>query len=112
MRNVRSPQVGLRSAAVRERIWEIVEHIPSGRVVTYGDIAAAAGITKGARLVGWAMRNCPPHQGLPWHRVLSAGGRIALAGARGQEQRLLLLNENVPFSGNRVCIEECRWEII
>ena len=94
-----------------EIIWGIVARIPRGKVATYGDVAQAAGLLRGARQVGRAMRNCPPHLDLPWHRVLAAGGRIALTGSQGLEQRFRLEWENVPFSGPRVRLDLCRWEI-
>ncbi len=105
---------GLRLAAMRrvaryERIWDIVARIPRGRVATYGDVALSAGVTRGARQVGRAMRECPPELRLPWHRVLGAGGRIALRGELGAEQRLRLASEGVPFRGGRVNLESCRW---
>ena len=93
------------------RIWQAVERVPLGRVATYGDIARAAGIPRGARQVGRAMRDCPAHLELPWHRVLAAGGRIALAGKQGREQRLRLVREGVPFSGANVRLNACRWLI-
>lgn len=92
-----------------DRIWQAVASIPPGKVSTYGDVARAAGIPRGARLVGRALRACPPQLDLPWHRVLGAGGRIALRGVRGQEQRLRLEFEDVPFSGSRVRLDLCRW---
>ena len=97
--------------ARRERIWDLVARIPPGRVATYGDIALAAGLPRGARQVGLALRSCPAQLELPWHRVLAAGGRIALPGNRGQEQRLRLEYEGVPFAGARVRLELCRWEL-
>ncbi len=69
-----------------------------------------AGMAGGARQAGRAMRLCPPELALPWHRVLAAGGRIALPGERGREQRRRLERESVPFAGARVRLEQCRWE--
>lgn len=101
---------GHRPASLRQiRIWHAVEQIPPGRVATYGDIARVAGIPRGARQVGRALRGCPQHLELPWHRVLGAGGRIALPGDQGAEQRIRLQSEGVPFSGARVVLERCRW---
>lgn len=93
-----------------EQIWAVVSQIPTGRVATYGDIARMAGIPGGARQAGRAMRLCPPELALPWHRVLAAGGRIALSGEQGREQRRRLERERVPFAGARVRLERCRWD--
>lgn len=93
-----------------EQIWAVVSQIPTGRVATYADIARMAGIPGGARQAGRAMRFCPPELALPWHRVIAAGGRIALSGEQGREQRRRLERESVPFAGARVRLERCRWD--
>jgi len=77
--------------------------IPRGRVSSYGAIARAAGFPGAARQVVWALRSA---QGLPWHRVVAAGGRIALPGESGMEQRFRLEAEGVRFSGSRVRMSE------
>jgi len=84
------------------RVHAVVRRIPRGRVMTYGDVAAAAGYPGAARQVVWAMRG---GHGLPWHRVVAAGGRIALPGDAGVEQRLRLAAEGVKFRGQRVAVE-------
>jgi methylated-DNA-protein-cysteine methyltransferase-like protein len=48
--------------------------------------------------------------GLPWQRVVAAGGRIALPGERGLEQRFRLESEGVKFSGKKVRMKECEYE--
>ena len=77
--------------------------IPRGKVATYGAVARAAGFPGAARQVVWALR---ASSGLPWHRVLAAGGRIALPGEAGFEQRMRLESEGVAFSGARVRMQE------
>ncbi|MGE2736360.1 MGMT family protein [Mycolicibacterium vaccae] len=57
-----------------ESVRALVAAIPPGRVSTYGDIAAAAGLPS-ARIVGWIMRT--DSSDLPWHRVLRASGEPA-----------------------------------
>ena len=95
----------------RDRIWQAVADIPRGKVSTYGDIARAAGVPRGARQVGRALQSCPPQLAIPWHRVIAAGGRIALPGERGREQRQRLECEDVPFAGSRVRLDLCRWNV-
>jgi hypothetical protein len=48
--------------------------------------------------------------GLPWQRVVAAGGRIALPGERGLEQRFRLEAEGVKFSGKKVRMKECEFK--
>lgn len=88
-------------------IRKTVRRIPRGRVSTYGAVASAAGFPGRARQVVWALRGAGP--GLPWHRVIGAGGRILLPGESGLEQRLRLRQEGVPFSGDRVDLEACEF---
>jgi methylated-DNA-protein-cysteine methyltransferase related protein len=81
------------------RIRGAILKIPRGKVATYGEVALGAGFPGAARQVVWALRQS---HGLPWHRVLAAGGRIALSGEAGFEQRLRLEAEGVQFNGRRV----------
>ncbi|WP_354025162.1 MGMT family protein [Conyzicola nivalis] len=57
------------------RVLEVVESIPEGRVMTYGDVAAAIG-SRAARAVGTVMS----HYGsdVPWWRVIRASGHPAV----------------------------------
>jgi methylated-DNA-protein-cysteine methyltransferase-like protein len=93
-----------------ERVWAQVRRVPKGRVATYGDIAELAGCT--ARQVGFALRNSPPGLRLPWHRILAAGGRIALPGDSGHTQRLRLEQEGVAFRGRKADLTKHRWKAI
>jgi methylated-DNA-protein-cysteine methyltransferase related protein len=89
------------------RIRSAILKIPRGKVSTYGAIARAAGFPGAARQVVWALRQS---QGLPWHRVVAAGGRIALPGEFGFEQRLRLEAEGVQFNGSRVNMSACEFQ--
>lgn len=84
----------------------MIARIPRGRVATYGALAEAAGYARAARLTVRALYRS---SGLPWHRVVAAGGRIALPGEDGREQRLRLEVEGVRFRGTRVRMEEFSW---
>jgi methylated-DNA-protein-cysteine methyltransferase-like protein len=77
-----------------------VRQIPRGRVMTYGEVAAAAGHPGAARQVVWALRNCGPN--VPWHRVVGAGLKIRLPGEAGLEQRLRLESEGWLVVGARL----------
>jgi methylated-DNA-protein-cysteine methyltransferase-like protein len=83
-----------------EQLRGAIRKIPKGRVSTYGDVARAAGFPGAARQVAWALHNAKG--GIPWHRVLGAGGNIRLPGEAGLEQRLRLQAEGVGFRGSRV----------
>ena len=82
-----------------DQLRDKVRRIPRGKVSTYGAVARAAGFPGRARQVVWALHKS---RGLPWHRVVGAGGRILLPGENGLEQRLRLETEGVRFQGGRV----------
>ncbi|MFD4456398.1 MGMT family protein [Nocardia sp. NPDC058480] len=86
-----------------EKVRELVAAIPPGRVCTYGDIAAAAGLSS-ARTVGWIMRT--DSADLPWHRVIGASGRPAAHLATRQLR--LLTEEGVPIVDGRVVLRTAR----
>jgi methylated-DNA-protein-cysteine methyltransferase-like protein len=99
---------GARAAAA---ILQVVAAIPRGRVASYGQIARLAGLPRGARRVGAILRAAPEDLGVPWHRVLSAAGRIALPGgsASAREQRRRLRAEGVVFVRGRVDLARYGW---
>jgi methylated-DNA-protein-cysteine methyltransferase related protein len=87
------------SATMRLKIEHAIRSIPRGKVSTYGGIAKLAGYPGAARLVARVLRR---GYGLPWQRVLGAGGQIKLTGDSAIEQRLRLEAEGVRFRGRRV----------
>ena len=84
---------------MRGRIRAAILKIPRGYVSTYGAIGRAAGYAQAARQVAGVLHRSG---GLPWHRVLGAGGAIKLQGDYAVEQRLRLEAEGVSFRGRRV----------
>jgi methylated-DNA-protein-cysteine methyltransferase-like protein len=91
----------------RARIVACINKIPRGKVSTYGAVARAAGLGRGARQVASLLRHSS--QGLPWHRVVGAGGEIKLRGNASFEQRLRLEMEGLKFRGRRV--DMSRYEV-
>jgi methylated-DNA-protein-cysteine methyltransferase-like protein len=87
-------------------ILRAVRAIPRGTVSTYGDVARAAGLPGRARLVGRVLREAPGSAAVPWHRVVAAGGRLAVAAYAPHvavTQRMRLEREGVRFTrGGRV----------
>jgi methylated-DNA-protein-cysteine methyltransferase-like protein len=86
---------------------DVIRRIPKGKVATYGQVAGVAGFPRAARQVVWALNS---FQGLPWHRVLGAGGAIRLPGPQAMEQRLRLEMEGVGFRGRRVDLARHQWK--
>jgi methylated-DNA-protein-cysteine methyltransferase related protein len=92
------------------RIVDLIRSIPRGRVATYGQIAAMAGMPNGARQVARLLHSSSGTQRLPWHRVINASGGISLpAGSGGALQRALLEKEGVVFLRRKVNLRRYAW---
>ncbi|MFC5735620.1 MGMT family protein [Cytobacillus gottheilii] len=79
-----------------EKVLEIIKEIPSGSVMTYGQIAAIAGSKRGARQVARILHSMSEKYSLPWHRVVNAQGKIVLHNQElANRQKELLENEGV-----------------
>jgi methylated-DNA-[protein]-cysteine S-methyltransferase len=83
------------------RVLRVVARIPVGRVATYGDIARAAGRPGAARAVGNIMQSAA-EPGLPYHRVIAAGGRLGGYGQAPHLKAALLSAEGLPVRRGRV----------
>jgi methylated-DNA-protein-cysteine methyltransferase-like protein len=94
-------QVKRAVAAAYRKIYAVIRRIPRGRVMTYGAVARLAGLPRGARMVGYALRSSDGR--LPWQRVLGLR-RPGLAHVSikdpvgGALQRKLLVKEGVRFN--------------
>ena len=95
-----------------ERVWEIVEHIPRGRVTTYGHIAKALGARSSSRLVGFAMNASHGRPWVPAHRVVNRNGELSgkMHFATPTLMRELLEAEDVEFIGDAVNMKKHLWE--
>ncbi len=95
-----------------EKIYEIVRQIPSGKVATYGQIAALAGNRRWSRVVGFALHVNPDPGGIPCHRVVNRFGEVseAFAFGGGNRQIELLSAEGVPCPDGRVDLRKYQWE--
>jgi methylated-DNA-protein-cysteine methyltransferase related protein len=88
------------ASAAFARVYQVVRRIPRGRVMTYGAVARLAGMPRGARIVGYAMR--ASNGRVPWQRVVGlrrpgvahVSIKDPIGGAR---QRQLLEREGVRF---------------
>jgi methylated-DNA-protein-cysteine methyltransferase related protein len=90
-------------------VYRLVKQIPRGRVTTYGAIAKALRVRGGARTVGFAMAGTPKGQGIPWHRVVGAGGKLLIREPHGSLQRKLLESEGVALRESRVDFKTHQW---
>lgn len=113
MRKARSSHIVNAPAAERRAaaIIAVVERIPRGCVTTYGSVAARAGLPRQARLVGKVLASLPTGSGVPWQRVVAAGGRIAFpdgSPSRARQVRLLRA-EGVDATRGRVDLARHGW---
>jgi methylated-DNA-protein-cysteine methyltransferase-like protein len=94
-------------------VYRVVRRIPPGRVATYGQVAALAGIPGAARQVGWALHSLDADDDVPWQRVINARGEISARGVREIEdlQRSLLQSEGVEFGrSGRIDLATYAWQ--
>lgn len=104
---------GRSASAGYERIRQVVLKIPRGRVMTYGDVARAAGMPGAARQVGYAMHSLG--KTVPWQRVLGRrnprSGQSTIKDPQSRaRQRQLLEGEGVRFSSSgTVALETYGW---
>ena len=94
------------------RVYAVVRRIPRGRVASYGQVAAWAGLGRGARQVGYALHALPDGSDVPWHRVVNAQGRVSPRSTHGPEleQRIRLELEGVRFdAAGRIAMDRFRW---
>ena len=95
------------------RIYAVVSRIPRGRVATYGQVAALAGLPRQARLVGYAMHALPAASDVPWHRVVNAAGKISIRSdglGHDELQAQLLGREGVRFVGGAIPLARFLWK--
>ncbi len=95
----------------RAALYLALAQIPQGKVISYGELAAVAGLGRAARWVGRVLSQLPDDTRLPWHRVLAADGRLSLAAGTvsGEEQRARLRAEGVQLVNDRVDIRRHGW---
>lgn len=95
------------------QVIHIIKSIPPGRVMSYGQVAAAAGNPRAARQISRILHSMSKKHELPWHRVINAQGGISTpenAEEKGLNQRDLLESEGVVFNlHNKVDLTVYRW---
>jgi methylated-DNA-protein-cysteine methyltransferase-like protein len=88
-------------------VWQVVADIPRGHVLTYGEVARLAGMSRAARRVSQALRRAPGGMKLPWHRVINAQGKISFPpDSNGyHKQKSLLEREGIVFLEGKIDLE-------
>ncbi len=86
-----------------DKVFDVVSHVPCGKVVTYGQVAKLMGHPRSARYVGFALRTNPrpgvDADSIPCHRVIFSDGSLCKGFAFGgpDVQYRRLLDEGVEF---------------
>lgn len=88
-------------------VWKVVSEIPTGHVLTYGEVARLSGMPRAARRVSQALRRAPRGLELPWHRVVNAQGKISFPeDSNGwHKQKAMLEQEGVVFLNGKIDLE-------
>jgi len=82
--------------AFTEKAILVIQNIPTGKIMTYGQVAAHAGSPRGARQVARLLHSMSVKYELPWHRVINAQGKISFQDTDNRlSQEELLQNEGV-----------------
>ena len=99
------------SSQQRERIWQAVHSIPTGKVATYGQIAALAGLPGAARFAGSALKGLPANTKIPWHRVINAQGKVSLAklSPSYNKQIMRLKSEGILVRDGKISLTSYQW---
>ena len=95
----------------REKVYEIVRQIPSGRVMTYGQIADMLGEGYTARTIGYVM-HAADTEDVPWQRVINSQGGCSTGKIflPYNVQQKMLEDEGIVFNEKGKCdLEKYRW---
>ena len=95
-------------------IYNVVNKIPSGSVASYGQVAKAAGMFRGAQIVGWALGSLHLDTEIPWHRVVNQKGILSITNPNIPKllQKDLLENEGTTVTATHdgtLRLEEATW---
>ncbi len=96
-----------------KKVIQVIQSIPRGKVVSYGQVAAYIGIPRAARQVGWILRSLEEGVSMPWWRVVNNTGRISIEGNLHNDKELqkkLLQQEGVAVNDDYILnIEKYRF---
>lgn len=96
-----------------KKVIQVIQSIPKGKVVSYGQVAAYIGIPRAARQVGWILRSLEEGVSMPWWRVVNNTGRISIEGNLHNDKELqkkLLQQEGVAVNDDYILnIEKYRF---
>ncbi len=95
-----------------QKIIEVVQSIPQGKVASYGQIAVYIGSPRSARQVGWTLRQIGAETNIPWWRVVNQKGVISIDGnmhADRDLQKKLLQADGIDVNDFQVDMDKYRF---
>ena len=97
----------------KQKVYHIASKIPQGKVMTYGQLAAAAGNKKAARAVGMLMAKNPDRNIVPCHRVVASNGELTgYSYGKGVTTKMAMLKkEGVQFINGRVDLSKSKFNL-
>ncbi len=97
-------------SSFRAAVLDVVRRIPAGHVTSYGDVARLAGHPGAARAVGRQLATATV-PGLPYHRVVGAGGALGGYGSGPAFKAAQLAAEGVTVRRGRIVgFAACHWK--
>ena len=104
----------MNEAIFAEKVYELVNQIPYGKVTSYGAIARHVGMAKSSRLVGWILgKSIFSKQTIPAHRVVNRNGLLTGKHHFEKENTMakLLREEGVKVEGDQIVdFKKYYWE--
>ena len=98
-----------------KKVFNLVNKIPYGKIVTYGYIATVIGSPRASRQVGWALATLPPYSEVPWWRVINAQGYLSIKNDNFSKdhQKELLKKEGIVVSSKYIVdLQKYHWRPI
>lgn len=97
---------------MKEQVYRILQNIPRGRVVTYGQIAQMLGNKHYARAVGNILHVNPDGEKYPCYKVVNSKGYLAcqyaFGGIEKQKERLEL--DGIEVVDYKVDLKKHQWK--
>lgn len=91
-----------------KRVIQVIQQIPEGKVMSYGQVARQVGSPRGARQVVRILHTMSKKYTLPWHRIVNRKGGVTIQDEEGKFTQIALLKkEGIQFdSSNRIPLKE------
>jgi len=87
----------LRGTPFQRRVWDVLNTIPWGKTLSYGQVAARLGRPQAARAVGRAVGTNPVAIVVPCHRVIGSDGSLTGYGGGLDKKKALLRLEGIVY---------------